>query len=76
MAQLPGAVDNHGQGIAWLPSHILTELLCNGLLQVPMQLVPRPDALMGRERGRWGRKAEGARPGHLLPTPNIFPRLL
>lgn len=57
MAQLSSAVDNHGQGITRLSSLVFMKLLCNGLLQVPMQLVASPNALMHVERGEVGQEA-------------------
>lgn len=55
MAQFPSAVDDPIEGIAWLHSRlVLKKLLRNGLLQVPMQLVPGPNALMCGERRELG----------------------
>ena len=57
MAQLPSAVYDPVEGIAWLRSSLVfMKLLCNGLLQVPMQLVPCPDALMCGERREVGQE--------------------
>lgn len=46
MAQLPRAVDNQVQRITWLCCLFLMKLPSNGLIQVLIQLVPGPDALM------------------------------
>lgn len=63
-------MDNHFQGVAWLCSPVFMKLLCNGLLQVPMQLVPRPDALDARGERRGG--AGGLRGPGLGTYPRIF----
>lgn len=46
MAQLPRAVNNQVQRITWLCCLFLMKLPSNGLIQVLIQLVPGPDALM------------------------------
>lgn len=55
MAQFPSTVDDPIEGIAWLHSSLVfKKLLHNGILQVPMQLVPCPNALVCGERRELG----------------------
>lgn len=65
MAQLPGAGNDQVQGITWLCCLLLMKLPSNGLIQVLIQLVPGPDALMYRERGQMGWEDSRARLGYL-----------
>lgn len=65
MAQLPGAGNDQVQGITRLCCLLLMKLPSNSLIQVPIQLVPGPDALMYRERGQMGWEDSRARLGNL-----------
>lgn len=55
LAQLPSTANDQVQSIPWLCGlFLLMKLLSNGLIQVLIQLVPGPDALVYRERGQMG----------------------
>lgn len=70
---LPSAADDHSQGITRLCSLVFQKLLCNSLFQVLIELVPRPDALVGYLGVCGERKVEQESPGAhaLASTPAI-----
>lgn len=67
MAQLPSAVNDQMQGITWLCCPFLLKLLSNDLIQVLIQLVPGPDALIQGERAVGVGRGRGDRFDYLEP---------